>query len=60
NVCVLVGILTCSWADHEEYLGRFGMTLGSQILLGVVFPSDWSVRMSLCYAAAFIFSFTQV
>ncbi|CAE7353799.1 RE1 [Symbiodinium sp. CCMP2592] len=60
NVCVLVGILMCSWASNEEYLGRFGMTLGSQILLGVVFPSDWSVRTSLCYAAAFIFSFTQV
>lgn len=60
NVCVLVGILMCSWASNEEYLGRFGMTLGSQILLGVVFPSDWSARTSLCYAAAFIVSFTQV
>ena len=34
NGLVLAGVITSAWGSKEEYLGRFGVNLGSQVLLG--------------------------
>ena len=50
NGLCLIALIITARGGEEDYLSRFGMAIGSQILLGVVFaPSSATAMYSLGY-----------
>ncbi|CAE7728066.1 unnamed protein product [Symbiodinium sp. CCMP2592] len=58
NGIIMTALVTSAYVSRTErdYIARFGLCSGGQILLGVVFGPRRSIAISICYAISFSWS----